>query len=138
MSLNPKSPPGGRAIHHLDLWVGDYDAAGSAWGWLLSELGWSVDFTGDSGRAWLHPDGTYLFMQAALDERDYERRAAGVNHLAFVVPDLARLNDIRSACTQHGWSELFAATYPHAGGSEHTALYLEDEQGLEVEIVAES
>jgi hypothetical protein len=33
---------------------------------------------------------------------------------------------------------MFADRYPHAGGSEHYAAYLEDAAGFEVELVAES
>ena len=47
-----------RAVHHLDLWVGDPEVAAGEWGWLLGELGWEQD-----GPSWAHPDGTYLFME---------------------------------------------------------------------------
>jgi hypothetical protein len=61
----------------------------------------------------------------------------GVNHLAFVVEDRVLLDRIRGASTEHGWHELFAARYPHAGGEQHTALYLESSEGFEVELVVE-
>ena len=32
---------------------------------------------------------------------------------------------------------MFADKYPHAGGPEHTALFLENSEGFEVEIVIE-
>lgn len=37
---------------------------------------------------------------------------------------------------EHGWQELFADKYPHAGGPTHTALFLENTEGFEVELVA--
>jgi hypothetical protein len=32
---------------------------------------------------------------------------------------------------------MFADRYPHAGGEQHTALYLENSEGFEVEVVVE-
>ena len=29
-------------LHHLELWVPDLAEAHRSWGWLLSELGWTV------------------------------------------------------------------------------------------------
>jgi hypothetical protein len=37
---------------------------------------------------------------------------------------------------RHGWSPLFSDRYPHAGGLEHCAAYLENADGFEVELVA--
>lgn len=37
---------------------------------------------------------------------------------------------------EHGWQQLFPDRYPHAGGDEHIAAYLEDPAGYEVELVA--
>jgi hypothetical protein len=47
----------------------------------------------------------------------------------------APLDRLRAKAGQHGWRELFTERYPHAGGSDHTALFIENEQGYEVEIV---
>ncbi len=57
------------------------------------------------------------------------------NHLAFVVEDRALLDRIRAESSAHGWHEMFADRYPHAGGDDHTALYLENSEGFEVELV---
>ena len=125
-----------RAIHHLDLWVDDPVVAAGAWGWLLGEVGWEVDLPGQS---WVHRDGTYLFMERSSDQVDepHDRLRPGLNHLAVTVGDREALDRIRAASTQHGWHELFADRYPHAGGAEMTALYLEDAEGFEVEVVLE-
>jgi hypothetical protein len=61
----------------------------------------------------------------------------GVNHLALTVEDRFTLDRIRAESSAHGWHELFADRYPHAGGDDHTALYLENSEGFEVEIVLE-
>jgi hypothetical protein len=123
-----------RAVHHFDLWVGDPVVAAGEWGWLLGELEWDVS---DDGRSWAHQDGTYVFMERSRDQVDaaYDRMRPGVNHLALTVEDRATLDRIRAESSAHGWHELFADRYPHAGGDQHTALYLESSEGFEVEIV---
>ena len=123
-----------RSLHHLDLWVSDPSVAVAEWEWLLGEIGWAVDVEGVS---WVHPDGTYLFLERSSDQVDepYDRLRPGVNHLAFVVEDRALLDRMRAESTAHGWHEMFADRYPHAGGEQHTALYLESSEGFEVELV---
>lgn len=123
-----------RAIHHLDLWVADPVRAVDEWGWLLGELTWEFD---PDGPSWVHPDGTYLFVERSPDQVDapHDRLRPGVNHLAVTVEDRETLDRIRAESTEHGWHELFADRYPHAGGEDHTALYLENSEGFEVEVV---
>jgi hypothetical protein len=45
-----------RAVHHLDLWVGDPHTAGAEWEWLLGAVGWEADHVGLTARSWRHPD----------------------------------------------------------------------------------
>jgi len=47
-----------------------------------------------------------------------------------------RLGEDAGAAPEHGWVPLFADRYPHAGGPEHYAAYLEDQDGYEVELIA--
>ncbi|MGZ4448850.1 MAG: VOC family protein [Nocardioides sp.] len=122
-----------RALHHLDLWVGDVASATGEWGWLLGELEWEQD----GERSWRHADGTYVFLETSADQVDapYDRLRPGVNHLALTVEDRPLLDRLRAESSAHGWHELFADRYPHAGGELHTALYLESSEGFEVELV---
>lgn len=124
----------GRAIHHIDLWVSDTARAADEWGWLLGELEWEIDIEGVS---WVHPDGTYLFIERSADQvdADFDRLRPGVNHLALQVERRERLDRLRAESSAHGWHELFADRYPHAGGEKHVALYLESSEGFEVEVV---
>lgn len=126
-----------RAVHHLDLWVSDPAIAGAEWGWLLGELGWEEASPAKETASWAHPDGTYFFMERSTDQVDepHDRLKPGINHLALTVEDRATLDRLRAESSAHGWHELFAARYPHAGGEEHTALYLESSEGFEIEIV---
>jgi catechol 2,3-dioxygenase-like lactoylglutathione lyase family enzyme len=123
-----------RALHHLDLWVSDPAVAADEWGWLLGELGWEAD---PGMLSWAHPDGTYFFLERSPDQIDapHDRMRPGVNHLALHVEDRATLDRLRAESSAHGWHELFADHYPHAGGEQHVALYLENSEGFEVEVV---
>jgi hypothetical protein len=47
----------------------------------------------------------------------------------------ADLDRMRAESTEHGWHELYADRYPHAGGEQHVALYLESSEGFEAEVV---
>ena len=129
-----------RALHHLDLWVSDPGVASGEWAWLLGELGWEMaqHIGTDGGSAsWAHPDGTYFFLERSPDLVDeaHDRLRPGVNHLALVVEDRHTLDRLRAESSAHGWHELFADRYPHAGGEGHTALFLESSEGFEVEVV---
>ena len=123
-----------RALHHLDLWVSDPGVAAGEWGWLLGELGWEAA-AGD--RSWAHPDGTYVFMERSPDQVDtpHDRLRPGVNHLALTLGTRGELDRVRAESTEHGWHEMYADRYPHAGGEQHVALYLESSEGFEVEVV---
>lgn len=41
------------------------------------------------------------------------------------------------AATSHGWTALYAERYPHAGGPDHYAGWLESSAGFKVELVAD-
>lgn len=127
------------AVHHVELWTHDLSEVESGWDWLFDALGWvKADDGWASGRIWTHRDGTYVVLEQSRDVRGdlHERRAPGLNHLALNLDSRDELDQLRAEANSHGWSELFGADYPHAGGPDHTALFLENRQGFEVEIVS--
>ena len=125
-------------LHHVEVWVADLARAGPRWRWLLGELGclphqeWPDGFS-------LRRGATYVVVEQSPDlvgDR-HERRAPGVNHLAFHAGTPADVERVVAAAGDHGWRLLFADRHPHAGGPKHHAAYLEDEDGHEVELVAD-
>lgn len=76
-----------------------------------------------------------MLEQSADVSGDHQRTRAGLNHLALNCASRQELEDIREQAPKHGWTELFADRYPHAGREKHTALYLENDEGFEVELV---
>lgn len=125
------------AFHHVELWTDDLDEAAPAWDWLLTAIGWGPGPQFANARSWDHPGGPYLVVEQSPDVTSggHDRMRPGLNHLAVECADRATLDAVRSGAAAHGWRELFADRYPHAGGEQHTALYLENTQGFEVEVV---
>jgi hypothetical protein len=74
-------------------------------------------------------------MGRAIHDEPHDRMRPGVNHVALTVENRVLLDRMRAESSAHGWHELFADRYPHAGGDDHVALYLESSEGFEVELV---
>ncbi|MEV7391954.1 VOC family protein [Streptomyces sp. NPDC091215] len=126
-------------LHHIELWVPDLDRAARSWGWLLGGLGWTPYQNWPEGRSWRLGE-TYVVVERspalrAGDER-HDRMRPGLNHLAFHVQDRPTLDALATAAPAHGWTLLFPDRHPHAGGPDHYAAYLENEDGFEAELVS--
>lgn len=133
----PAAPaPTGR-LHHVEVWVRDLAAAEKSLGWLLERLGFTPGDTWATGRRW-NGAGGYIVLEAGPDVVDaaHDRRRPGVNHLAFTAGTRHEVDLLARRAASHGWTQLFADRYPHAGGPEHYAAYLENADGFEVELVA--
>jgi catechol 2,3-dioxygenase-like lactoylglutathione lyase family enzyme len=126
-------------LHHIELWVPDLAAARHSWGWLLTELGWTVSDLGGTTFEAQHGD-VYLFVEQspALSGRLHDRLAPGVNHLAFHAGTREHVDAMVTAAPEYGWTLLFPDRHPYAGGPQHYAAYLENEAGYEVELVAQA
>ncbi len=125
-------------LHHVELWVPDLERAVASWGWLLGELGYAEFQRWPDGRSWKLGE-TYLVVERspALTAAEHERCRPGLNHLALHAGSRAELDELTAAAPRHGWSLLFADRHPFAGGPEHYATYLENEDGFEVELVSD-
>lgn len=125
------------ALHHLELWVDDLDRALASWGWLLGALGYTQGETWSTGCSWAH-GATYLVLEAGHDvgAGGHDRLRPGLNHVAFHAGTADRVDALVRQATEHGWTLLFADRHPYAGGPDHYAAYLENDDGYEVELVA--
>ncbi|MEU3216222.1 methyltransferase domain-containing protein [Streptomyces sp. NPDC006971] len=133
----PAGGTGTGGVHHIELWVPDLPTAERGWGWLLGELGHVPYQHWEHGRSWRRGDSYVVVEQSPdLTGRTHDRCRPGLNHLAFHVRDRAALDALVAEAPEHGWRQLFPDRYPHAGGDEHVAAYLEDAAGYEVELVA--
>lgn len=125
-------------LHHVELWVPDLPRAVREWGWLLGSLGYEPYQEWERGRSW-RSGATYLVVEqspAMTDGARHDRLRPGLNHLAFHAGSTSDLDALAAAAPAHGWTPLFAQRYPHAGGPDHYAAYLENSDGFEVELVA--
>lgn len=126
------------ALHHLEIWVADLNAAERSWGWLLTRLGYVVRDRWPDGVSWGRDPGPYVVLESGPDVASvpHDRLRPGLNHLALWGGSRADVDALVEAAPAHGWSLLFADRHPFAGGPEHYAAYLEDAQGFELELVA--
>ncbi|GAA1729466.1 hypothetical protein GCM10009809_26330 [Isoptericola hypogeus] len=124
-------------LHHVELWVPDLARAERSWGWLLGRLGHRPYQSWDRGRSW-RLGGTYVVVEQSPDLVDdlHDRRRPGLNHLALHAGTRAELDALVDDAPAHGWTLLFAERHPFAGGADHCAGYLVDEDGFEIELVA--
>jgi hypothetical protein len=67
----------------------------------------------------------------------HDRRRPGVNHLAFRAGSREAVDALMAAASEYGWQPLYQERYPHAGGEQHYAGWLENVAGFKVEVVAE-
>ncbi|MFF8193565.1 hypothetical protein ACF05L_22600 [Streptomyces bobili] len=58
------------------------------------------------------------------------------SYLAFHVEDDTAIDRLATDAARHGWHLTFPDRHPHAGGAQHYAAYLENDDGFEVELVA--
>jgi catechol 2,3-dioxygenase-like lactoylglutathione lyase family enzyme len=126
------------SLHHVELWVRDLDTAAPRWSWLFGELGWSPHRSWPGGRSWSSGDVYVVLEQssALVPGAGHDRMRPGLNHLALHAGARESVDALVAAAGEHGWSLLFAERHPYAGGPDHYAAFLEDEDGFEVEIVA--
>ncbi|WP_427920164.1 VOC family protein [Streptomyces sp. cg40] len=128
-------------LHHVELWVADLERAAPQWGWLLERLGCEPYQNWPAGRSWRTGE-TYVVIEqspALRPATGHDRMRPGLNHLAFHVRGgRAELDALVAAAPGHGWIPMFTERYPHAGGPDHCAAYLENGDGFEVELVVDA
>ncbi|MEU2308740.1 VOC family protein [Streptomyces misionensis] len=131
------SRPTHGSLHHVELWVPNLHRALASLGWLLEALGYAVHQNWDDGRSWrLGPTYLVIEQSPALTAERHDRCRPGLNHLAFHVEDATRVEKLTADAAQHGWQLMFPERHPYAGGGQHYAAYLENDDGFEVELVA--
>ncbi|HFI0645933.1 TPA: VOC family protein [Streptococcus suis] len=85
------------------------------------------------------PEQYLVFVQAPEDflEAGYHRCRIGLNHLAFHAGTPDEIDQWRKEFLTRRVKLLYDDRYPHAGGPDHYALYLEDPDGIKIELVGE-
>lgn len=125
-------------IHHFELCAGDLERSYEFWGWLFPKLGFILYQEYSTGKSWKAGD-TYVDIRTASPEFSggrHARGSVGLHHVAFHALSKEEVDRLYHEIKARGMTVLDEAQYPHAGGSEHYALYFEDPNGIKVEIVA--
>ncbi|WP_051476688.1 reverse transcriptase-like protein [Arthrobacter sp. Br18] len=125
-------------LHHIEIWVADLDEGVRSIGWLLERLGFPARENWKDGVSY-GGEGFYVVLESGPDvaPEGHHRRRPGVNHLAFAAGTRSEVDVLSRRAASHGWTLLFADRHPFAGGPGHYAAYLENEDGFEVELVAD-
>lgn len=131
---SPGTPVSG--VHHVEIYVRDLERSTAFWRPLLDRLGWTAYQSWPAGRSWrLH--ATYLVLVQVTDDHRrgpaYDRRRVGLNHLAL---HAGTPEQVETLVRQLGVPLLYADRHPYAGGPDHYAAYVEDPDGIKVELVA--
>ncbi|MGO1562743.1 MAG: VOC family protein [Actinomycetaceae bacterium] len=124
-------------FHHVEVWLADARAAMPEWAWLLTRLGLVRESRWPDGESWSN-GGAYLTLTTppTMTDSPHDRRRPGVNHLAFVGGPPNKVDALMADAPDHGWRPLYHERYPHAGGPDHYAGWLENSDGFKIEIVA--
>jgi catechol 2,3-dioxygenase-like lactoylglutathione lyase family enzyme len=125
-------------IHHVEVWIADLEQAQREWGWLLGRLGFVLQNEWSQGQTW-EAGGAYITVTTSpnLTDPEHDRRRPGVNHLAFKGGQSGRVDAIMREAEEHGWRPLYQERYPHAGGPDHYAGWIENSAGFKAEVVAD-
>ncbi|WP_424465411.1 VOC family protein [Pseudoclavibacter helvolus] len=125
-------------FHHVEVWVADFESARPEWAWLLSGLGFEIAQEWPGGQSWA-AGGAYLTLTESpnLSGAEHDRRTPGVNHMAFHGGSTDSVDELMREAVAHGWTPLYPDRYPHAGGPDHYAGWLENSAGFKVEVVAD-
>lgn len=121
-------------LHHIELNTADLEASVAFWDWFLGQLGYEPKNEWDGGRSWINSPTYIVLVQADNPEHSFDRRAPGLNHLAFHAESRSVIDDLTVAIRQRDDATvLYEDRHPFAGG--YYALYCEDPEGIKVEVV---
>jgi catechol 2,3-dioxygenase-like lactoylglutathione lyase family enzyme len=134
VSYDHADPERAGQLHHVELYASDLDASVEFWHWLLTEIGYEPKNEWDAGRSWINGPTYVVLVQADETDSPFDRRAAGLNHLAFHAASREQVDELTDGVRERGDATLlFEDRHPFAGG--YYALYCEDPEGVKVEVV---
>ncbi|MFC7142652.1 VOC family protein [Halosimplex aquaticum] len=135
MTTDHADPECAGQLHHVELCAADLDAAVDFWDWLLGELGYDRKDEWEGGLSWENGPTYVVLVQAEAADRPFDRREAGLNHLAFHAASREQVDDITAGIRERDdASLLYGEQHPYAGG--YYALYCEGPESIKIEVVA--
>lgn len=126
MGIKPHTAPG--RLHHLEIWVQDYDRAKQSLGWLLEELGYTLASEWGHGGSWQGAE-EYIVLESGPDVAGpHERRRAGLNHLALAAGPASNVDALADAALGHWWPEKIRRRPPRAPARNSSLQILDENQ----------
>lgn len=128
---------GENMLHHIETYVSDLKTSREFYDFLLTKLGYSLYQEWEEGVSFKKAEQYLVFVQTPKDflEEGYHRCRTGLNHLAFHAGTPDDIDQWRKEFLTRRVKLLYDDRYPHAGGPDHYALYLEDPDGIKIELV---
>ncbi|MFE4521992.1 VOC family protein [Cytobacillus firmus] len=125
-------------LHHIELYVSNFERSSEFWGWFLEELGYVSFQKWEFGQSWRLGETYIVFVQAEerFLEIPYHRCRVGLNHLAFYAESRLHVDEITNVLEAKGVNILYKNKHPFAGGTAHYAVYFEDPDRIKVELIA--
>ena len=123
-------------MDHIEIYVSDLMKTKDFYEFLLVDnLSFEIYQEWSEGISY-RKNGFYIvFVQAKNLNVKYNRTNVGLNHLAFKIDSQVQLEVLRNKCISKNIVLLYDEKYPHAGGQDHYALFLEDPDRIKIEIV---
>ncbi|WP_459194116.1 VOC family protein [Halosimplex sp. J119] len=122
-------------LHHVELCASDLDASADFWDWLLTALGYERRDEWEGGLSWENGPTYVVLVQAEAAAHSFDRREAGLNHLAFHAASREHVDDITEEVRERDDAAvLYEEQHPYAGG--YYALYCEGPEAIKIEVVA--
>lgn len=125
-------------LHHIEIYVSNLSKTIQFWSWFLQELGYKEYQKWESGVSWKYEDTYIVFVQAEERFMDipYHRCRVGLNHLAFHAKSKAQVDEMTKKLQEKNINILYLDKHPYAGGENYYAVYFEDPDRINVELVA--
>ena len=134
MKHDHANPERAGELHHVELYASNFDASVDFWGWLLGELGYEPKNEWDGGCSWINGPTYLVLVEAGRTDDPFDRRAPGLNHLAFHAASREQVDRITDGVRKRADATvLYEDRHPYAGG--YYALYCEGPEGIKVEVV---
>lgn len=124
-------------VHHIEIYVSNLVKTIEFWGWLLTELGYTIYQQWEEGISYQLADTYLVFVQTEAKYLDipYHRKRTGLNHLAFHVDSRAMVDEFTEQLKARQVNILYADQHPFAGGKDYYAVFFEDPDRIKVELV---
>ena len=92
-------------LGHVGVNVPDLGQAAAYYGSLMPLLQYEPFLTAEDAVAFMPAEGkrgAYLFFYEATEDRELQREATGLQHLAFIVPTRGAVHDVHAHVVRHG------------------------------------